>query len=225
MNSLYNAPSMTCSPESLAERIIESPGVYNPNGPHHEFKDRGHGFKVDMEQIPPGSELFDDLVDRSASMIHERFGGIPRLIISIANGGHPWADAIGESFGSETEVLHTEKDGYGQANLNFAARCALRHAKPQKLVIIDDLGTTGASIMPVYRSVNFASRLRHRIPEQSVFYVATRKPYLTYLKRNKVPYDAAVNLDIPTFSTEESCATEPAGLCRRGIELIRRPKG
>lgn len=213
---------MICSSEVLAERILQSAEVYNPHGPHHEFKDGGHGYKVDMEQIPPGSELFVDLVDTSANLIYERLGRIPSVIISVANGGHQWADAIGDKFGDDVKVLHTEKNGHGQAVLGFLSRCALRHAEPEELLIVDDLGTTGASIMPVYKQVNFGSKLRYRIPHQSVFYVATRKPYLTYLKRNMVPYDTAVNLDVPTFSNEGSCDSEPEGLCHKGVELIRR---
>lgn len=215
---------MICSPENLAERILGLTEVYDPNGPHHEFKDGGHGHKVDMEQIPPESELFADLVDTSASQIRERYGGIPSLVIGIANGGNPWADAIGEALGPEATVLHTEKNGHGQAVLNFAARCALRHARPDEIVLVDDLGTTGASVMPVYKQINFGSRLRHRIPAQSVFYVATRKSYLTHLKRNMVPYDSAVDLDLPTFRDEEQCVNRDDGLCRNGIELIRRAK-
>jgi hypothetical protein len=222
-DNTYNAASMIRSPEYLAEQILGSPDVYNPHGPHHEFKDGGHGHKVDMEQIPPDSELFGDLVDTSTSMIRERMGSIPGVIISIANGGHPWADAIGEAMGADTTVLHTKKNGHDQAVLGFEARCKLRHASAQELVIIDDLGTTGASCMPVYRQINFGSRLRHRIPNQSVFYIATRQPYLTYLKRNMVPYGLAVNLDVVTFKDEDRCLQDPDGLCHKGIELVKRP--
>ena len=204
---IYNASRMICSPENLAERILELPEVYNPNGPHHECKDGGHGHKVDT----------------SVDKIHQRVG-IPTLIISIANGGHPWADAIGEALGPETTVLRTEKNGHDQAVLNFAARCALRHARPDEIVLVDDLGTTGASVMPVYKQINFGSRLRHRIPTQAVFYIATRKSYLTHLKRNMVPYDSAVDLNLPTFRDEEQCLSRDDGLCRNGVELIKRPK-
>lgn len=221
-NNTYNAASMIRNPEYLAEQILGLPDVYSPLGPHHEFKDGGHGYKVDMEQISPDSELFGDLVDTSTSMIQERMGGIPGVIISIANGGQPWADAIGETMGPKTTVLHTKKNGHDQAVLGFEARCKLRHASAQELVIIDDLGTTGASCMPLYRQINFGSRLRNRIPNQSVFYIATRQPYLTYLKRNMVPYDMAVNLDVKTFRDEARCLEGPDGLCGKGVELVKR---
>lgn len=213
---------MIRSPEYLAEQILGSPDVYDPHGPHHEFKDGGHGYKVDMEQIPPDSGLFSDLVDTSVHKIRSRLGGIPEVIISIANGGHPWADAIGECFDGESKVIHSEKDGYDQADLNFTGRCALRHVKPQKLLIVDDLGTTGASVMPVYKRVNFGSRLRYRIPSQSVFYIATRQRYLTHLKYNKVPYDMAVDLGVRTFRDEKQCLEDPDGLCQKGVELVKR---
>lgn len=206
----------------LAERILSVPEAYDPTGPHHEFKDHGHGYKADMEAIVPGSPLFNDLVDASAEKISEGNPNIPDVIIGIANGGIPWARAIGEKLGPEVEVIDTEKDENKLALLSIVNRSRLRRMRPKRLLYIDDLGTTGASILPVYNQVNFRTRLLEPIPDQSVFYVAARQEKMRRLSRLKIAYSIAVNLNLRTFMNQTACEQEADGLCRNGVELILR---
>jgi hypoxanthine phosphoribosyltransferase len=210
------------SVEELEQRITNHKPTYNSEGPHHEFKDGGHGYKVDMEQIPQGSVLFNDLIDIASEKITENNSRIPEVIISIANGGHPWAQSLGKMLGSDTTVIETTKNSDNVPLLSLEARKLLRVIQPYRLVYVDDLGTTGASILPAYNQVNFSSRLQQPIRHQSVFYIATRQERLRRLRREKISYSSAVCLNLRTFRDKSECETDLEGLCGQNIPLIKR---
>lgn len=210
------------SPDSLADRILAVPKVHEIHGPHHEFKDGGHGFKADIEEVLHDQPLFDELVDLSAQRILDVNPILPQVIIGIANGGNPWAVAIGKKLGGNIEVIETEKDENKLALLTPLSRLLLRKILPERVVYIDDLGTTGASILPAYDQVNFKSRLVKHIPDQSVYYVTARQQRLHRLRRRKIPYVIGVDLDLRTFKNQSECETAEDGLCRNNVELIRR---
>jgi len=208
------------SPESLADRILAVPKVHDVHGPHHEFKDGGHGFKADIEAVLDDQLLTDELVEISVERIVSVSPVIPQVIIAIANGGIPWAEAIGKKLGAK--VMETEKDENEDALLAADSRSKLRKLLPESLLYVDDLGTTGASILPVYHQVNFKTRLPKHIQHQSVYYVTARQQRLRRLRSRSIPYTIGVQLDLKTFTNQRECETAEDGLCKNGVELIRR---
>lgn len=202
------------------------PGVYDQTDPppvHNEFKDGGHGVKVDMEFIPPGSVLFNDLIIASAEKIKSTHEQIPQVIIGIANGGNPWALALADKLG--VEGVETEKDENDHALMPYESRLAMRKIMPDEVLIADDQGTTGTSTLPVIEQVQLNKmRNRHPVKRISVFYIVQRQLALPKLDERKIPHDSLITLDIKTYKDARACETDPQGYCTRGIKLIPHKK-
>lgn len=203
--------------ELLTKRVLEEPGVYDSPIVHHEFKNGGHGRKLDMENIKPGTDLFDDLITASAARVRSHLR-MPEVIIGIANGGNPWGLALAEELG--VEGLESEKDKKDRAVLPYASRLAMRRIKPDEVKIVDDLGTTGSSCKPLIEQLETnGMKSRHPVGRISVFYIVQRQLILPELDEIEISHNSLITLDLPTFKDAKACANDSEGFCANGVEL------
>lgn len=205
---------------NFEQRILDYPDVYDPEDVHHEFKDGGHGRKVDLESIDTNSGLYSELVIASGRKIVELCDGTPDVLIGIANGGNHWARDIAEEIGPDVLALETHKTKRG-STLEYGARLMLRNIRPDCVVIVDDLGTTGRSCVPVAKQLQHNGiRSMHRLNTLKAFFIATRNSRLRFLERRNIAFESLAQLHIPTYKNADACKEDSDGFCARGVQLI-----
>jgi orotate phosphoribosyltransferase len=190
--------------------IIDEEGVL-----HHEFHDGGHGRKVHMDKIDRGSELYNEIVEHSARAIKHRRPNVGRLVVvGAADGAIDLGFSVARKLPQETTIgLRSEKVN-GIVRITEAAKLVVASFKPELAVVIDDVGTTGKTVVPL------AGDLQEAGAEQvEAQYVLQRQETLRYLDEAGFAYYSLVKHVLPTLSRTECMEF---GDCSRGVPLVKR---
>jgi hypoxanthine phosphoribosyltransferase len=208
---------MTEVTERLGEIILDYPNVYDPPNIHHEFKDGGHGRKLDLEALESNGRIYQGLIYCMARAIEERYNPLPNVLIGLANGGSRFADDLAVEIDGEVESLGTKKEDSRSVFLTYSAHQYLKDNDPEFVLLIDDVGTTGKTIRPVVKEVKYNNKDRR----VEAFFAWQRQPQLRYLDYADIVYDSLIKIFLPTYPSEDECR-QGEGYCARGVKLVRR---
>ncbi len=194
------------------ESIIDSPGV------HHEFSRGMHGRKIDFDKISDESQLYQDWLAITEGTLRERYSPLPEVIVGVANGTNRVSRDLARRLGIVgLETYKPEKDPR-TILLSMHAMNIIRAMRLRRLVVIEDVGTTGSnSVQPA-----LAARDQLHVPDVSVLLTWQRRSHLELLDGADIPYGAIINDEQPTYSPEE-CASD--GYCAAGWQLIPHSRG
>lgn len=213
-------PELEVRIADLRDRILTDPiEVLDPPTQHHQFASLvNHGRKLDMDRIPPGSDLYWQLAGTYSEWINETYSDRqPDILIGIANGANRLATTMSASVGAKgAKGLETYKKDSKTVGLTDVARFAIQSAdtKPRFVLVVEDVGTTGgttSTIIPELRELG--------IPRIEVAHAWIRNTTLKVLDKALIPYGAVIHEPLPTFS-QEDCRDLPNGFCNQGILLI-----
>jgi hypothetical protein len=206
---------MSVNIETFRDHIIVS-DVLDREGIHHEFSKGMHGQKLDFDVIPDNYPLYREWIDVAASYISDSFPRLPQVIVGVANGTNRVALDTARKFDGRVFGAVSEKDKQNSKILYLASMTGrlIRAMKPEFVVVIEDVGTTGSNAVQVARQVLEAGA-------QSVEVINTwqRRPQLELLDEAGIPHRAIINEPLPTYSPED-CATR--GFCSDSWKLIPR---
>ena len=191
--------------------------IVDPERVHSEFSQQPvgmHGQKVDFGKIVIGSPLFDEWVDITARTIYSLYPAdeLPRVLLAVAKGTNPLVEPVAAELGKKVVGLPTEKvDGIPMPTAE-TYRC-LQLLRPDLLLVLDDVGTTGrnASMVAHYG-------LKAGANYTEVLFTWQRQERLHRLLETNIVYHSVIKHLLPTF-TPEDCRTLPEGLCSQGWRL------
>jgi orotate phosphoribosyltransferase len=200
--------------------IIEA-GVLDPEGTHHEFVSGMHGRKLDFDTIPTGSNLYSEWTQVAADFIVENFEtspAVPTVIVGVANGTNRVALDTARRFEGRAIGLVSEKDRDDSKVLRLTriAHKTIHLLRPQLVIVLEDVGTTGSNSVQVAKGVQEAGA-------QSVAVVTTwkRRERLERLEEANISYQAIIDEPLTTYSPEDCQQT---GFCSEGWDFIPREK-
>lgn len=203
--------------ETFRNHIIEA-GVLDPVGVHHEFVSGMHGRKLDFDTVEEGTQLYQEWIDATSSYIRDQFPELPEVIIGVANGTNRVALDTARRFNGEVFGAVSKKDKQNSKELYLGVRALslIEGLKPELVVVLEDVGTTGSNSVQVAQHCLAAGALKVEV-------VTTwkRRPRLERLEEAGVPYRAIIDEELDTY-TPEDCADQ--GYCSMGYEFIPRDK-
>lgn len=204
------------SVEAFRQNILDSGYVLDPEGIHHEFVSGMHGQKLDFDNIEEDDNLYKQWTDVAANYIRDRYVPLPEMIIGVANGTNRTALDTARHFDGDVIGLVSKKDPQNSKKLwlgGIASR-AIAQMRPNLVVVLEDVGTTGGN------SVQVATACLDR-GAKNVEVVTTwqRRAELEKLDEANIPHRAIINEPLPTY-TPEDC--QDHGFCAQGYELIER---
>lgn len=201
--------------EDFKANLLEA-GILDQEGVvHHEFRDGGHGRKAHMDRIEGGSELYTEMVELNASAIRDRHPNIGRLVVvGAADGAIDLGFSVARKLPQETTIgLRSEKVN-GIVRLTEAAKLVVASFKPELAVVVDDVGTTGKTVVPLAGDLQEAGA-----DQVEAQYVLQRQETLHYLDEAGFAYYSLVKHVLPTLSRTECMEF---GDCSRGVPLVKR---
>jgi len=197
------------------DHIIEA-GVLDPEGVHHEFVSGMHGRKLDFDTIETGTPLYQEWIDVAASYIEREFPELPQVIMGVANGTNRVAQDTAARFNDEIFGLVSAKDEQKSKKLYLPPETedVISDIKPELVVVLEDVGTTGSnSVQVALQSLGAGAK------EVEVVATWQRRPHLEKLEEAGIAYRAIIKEVLPTYSPE-GCQAE--GFCAQGWEFISR---
>lgn len=203
--------------EAFKHNIIEA-GVLDPDGVHHEFVSGIHGQKLDFDIIPTGSPLYQEWTEIAANFIKQEYSVLPQVIIGVANGTNRVALDTARRFEGKVFGTVSEKDEQNSKVLRLSEMAGrlITAMKPELVVVIEDVGTTGS---------NSVQDARHSLAAgaQDVEVVTTwqRRPQLERLMSLGISYRAIIYEPLTTYVADE-CSS--SGFCAQGWQFIPRVK-
>lgn len=204
--------------ETFRTNLIESGIVLDPEGTHHEFVSGMHGRKLDFDNIEERDPLYSEWTEVAAGFIEDEFPRLPEVIIGVANGTNRTALDTARRFNGDVLGLTSFKNPQNSKDLYLTslARRVMKGIKPELVVVLEDVGTTGSN------SVRVAAACRDA-GAQKVEVVTTwkRRPVLERLEEADIPYRAIIDEELPTYSPEDC---QDHGFCSEGWEFIERAK-
>ena len=204
--------------EAFQAHILEA-GVLDPPTVHHEFVSGKHGRKLDFDTIDIDSELYQEWVYANVDFIGHEFSRTPEVILGVANGTNRLALDVARRFNGQALGLVSEKDANNSKilSLNWLAARVISGIKPELVVVVEDVGTTGSN------SVQVAVHARE-LGAKQVVVVPTwqRQPSLGKLDEAGISYIPIIGETLPTFDKEDC---ETVGFCAvEGALFIPREK-
>lgn len=203
--------------ETFRNHIIESEvRVMDPEGVHHEFSAGGHGQKLDFDNIPTGSELYNEWVQTAADYIHEEYDELPDVILGVANGTNRVALDVARKFDGAVFGAVSGKSPENSKKL-YLPKSTLRligGMVPKFVLVLEDVGTTGSNSVQVAEQAR-ATGAKH----VEVLDTWQRRPQLERLDEAGIAYRAIINEPLTTYSPEEC---RESGFCAQGWEFIPR---
>jgi len=190
----------------LASEAVDSDGV------HHEFNQGLHGRKIDFDKIPSDSDLFQLWVELVARSIEEFYPQPPDTLVGVASGSNRLVEPISERLRIHPTALKTEKKIRSQPMLTDVARRAIEIARPQFVLVVEDLGTRGTNALSVVRSVQAAGAQK-----VEVLNTLQRSPELELLRVNNISYRSILTHLLTTYTADEC---KSSGHCADGWRLI-----
>ncbi len=207
---------MKVSPFEL-ELEWRAAGIVDEGEIHSEFSQTPplHGQKVNVDALKKGSKEFCDTVYTTASQLHAIYGSVMlenTVLVSTANGANRFLQPISQQLG--ITGFETVKVAPGVAHLDTDAYKQIHTLSPELVVVLDDVGSTGATTT---RPVEDARCAGAECVE--VLYMWQRVPVLPRLEELNVGYRAIINTPMPTY-TQQECATLPQGFCSREWDVV-----
>ncbi len=200
---------------TLQERIdafevhLEQGGIIGDESQriHQEFKKGQHGIKVDFGHaaIAEGTALFSEWVDVTHDYIEGEYRQLPDGLVRVDSGTNALVGAVIKKFGTHVLDIATEKKP--DIGLTHAARKIITHERPNFLLVLDDVGTTGSTTRSVVDQIE-----RLGVPRVEVLYALQRTVSLPYLAR--VAVQSMIRRPMPTYEPEQ------CRYCHEGYELI-----
>lgn len=197
----------------LMERVEGEPLVLDPNNIHHEFIDGGHGQKLDMGNIDTNSELFAFWMRTLNTAIEEKIDTKPDMLVGVANGANRIAQCMAPMLGNDVEGMKTVKLPDKSLILAELTDVAVKHLKPDFVLICEDVTTTGSSSLQVVRGLRSLG-----VERVEVFSTWERKLYLPRFDEEDVVHHTVIKKQLKTYKDKEAC--EAKGYCAQGIELV-----
>ncbi|MCA9334253.1 phosphoribosyltransferase [Candidatus Saccharibacteria bacterium] len=191
--------------------------AYDPIGEHHEFRSGLHGRKYDLSKIRENGQLYGAMLGLNVELIETDMSiDQPLVIAGVDSGTIEFAHDVAAMVGHpEVQAVDSEKDPEsGMLSLTDIARDAIwaLHDRQPKIVILDDVGTTGGSLVPLFvDAINYLG-----IDDVVAQYTVQRSAVLRKLE-GYYPYRAVI-VDPQVDYTEEACVDR--GFCSRGSRLI-----
>jgi orotate phosphoribosyltransferase len=193
-------------------------GVLEHVGEHSEFASGMHGQKLDFDKIPDGSDLYTEWVDTNVSFIKDQFPNLPEIIVGVANGTNRLALDVARKFNGDIIGAVSRKDESDDKKLYLSdvTRKLVRCLRPEFVLVVEDVGTTGSN------SVQVAEQLvRARAQRVEVLTTWKRRPHLERLDEAKIPYRAIIDEQLPTY-LPAGCKAD--GFCAEGWKFNPRQK-
>jgi len=225
---------MTTEKANIEKEILEYPGVCDPGHLHHEFYDGRHGMRLDLGSIHTSSQLYGKLITGQANDLSNIYeNGIPKVLISAAERGNQIVHDIADELQDGVIAMTAEKDNRGRALLaNFAGRALLRRLRPELILVIADVGTTGKSVRPLVEQLHRNSGLDKSSKQKQqnnvkvdAYFCWQRQARLKNLERSlrnyhKVSYNSYIVHPLKIFQNDQACKDDPEGFCANNVELI-----
>ena len=201
--------------EEFKQHVIDA-GVLDAEGIHHEFVSGSHGRKLDFDIIETGSPLYEEWIDVTSDFIADNFPDLPAIIIGVANGTNRVALDTARRLGDGVTGFVSEKDPKNSKVIRLGDETSKRiqAIRPELVVVVEDVGTTGGSSVQVARNA-----LEAGAKEVEVFTTWQRRPQLERLIELGVPYRAIIKEILPTYDPDEC---RESGFCSQGWQLIPR---
>ena len=196
-------------------------GILDPDeGPerqHHEFKSGLHGRKLDFDEIPTGSDLYEDWVAVNVNALHGRSVGNHTsllAVVGVANGTNRLAKSVGaamqkngaryiETRKNEGEVFLDEELDEDISDLILLNGL---------VVVLEDVGTTGSTALRVARYIFEAG-----CKNTEVLFTWQRSEHLSAFDGEKdVAAASVIRHSLPVYSPDD------CSLCREGSLFIPR---
>ena len=201
--------------EVFRRHIIEA-GVLDPTGVHHEFAQGLHGRKLDFDLIFTNSPLYSEWIDAAADFMGVAYPRLPEIIIGVANGTNRVALDVARKFDGKVFGAVSEKDEQNSKVLRLSATAGklITALKPEFVVVLEDVGTTGSNSVQVANASLTAGA-------RAVEVVTTwqRRPRLERLVESSIPYRAIINEALATYTSQECQAS---GFCSDNWQFIPR---
>jgi orotate phosphoribosyltransferase len=198
---------------AFRENIMDSGYVLDPEPVHSEFVSGKHGRKLDFDKIDDDDPLYKEWTEIAADFIQQEFPRLPEVIIGVANGTNRTALDTARRFNGQVLGLVSEKDPDNSKRLYLSsiAGRAIEAIKPELVVVLEDVGTTGSNSVQVAVDSRDAGA-------RSVEVVTTwqRREHLERLEEAGIPHRAIINEPLPTYTPEE-CRSH--GFCAEGWEF------
>jgi orotate phosphoribosyltransferase len=191
--------------------------IIDPVGVHHEFGSKDpvmHGPKIDMDLILDDDPHYSQWVDVSEQYIREKYKTLPEVLIGVANGANRLALDTARRFGGIVIGLVSIKDEQTkQIKLSKRTQRVIAGLKPELVIVMDDVGTTGSN------SVQVATKVLD-LGAQNVEVLNTwqRRPQLEKLDEENIRYHALIEEPLPTYTVDE-CNLLIEGFCKQGWRL------
>ncbi len=194
--------------EAFKAAILSS-GILDKEGTHHVFSQGLHGRKIDFDLIDDGSSLFRQWVSLTADFIKVNYAPMPEILIGVANGTNRLALAVAEKLGLKGLTTIKPEGSRNQPILTEESKKVLQDIKPDFLVILEDVGTTGTNSSSVSKSVRELG-----IKNFEVINTWQRSENLRLLDETRVPYKAVIKEVLVSYKPEE------CDYCKKGWELL-----
>lgn len=203
------------SVESFKSHIIDA-GVLDPEGTHHEFVSGMHGRKLDFDIIESDTLLYSEWIDVTTSFVEEQFPDLPEVILGVANGTNRVALDVARKFNGKVFGAVSEKNPQNSKELYLsdATGKLISALKPDLVVVIEDVGTTGSNSVQVARHA-----LASGAQEVKVVTTWKRRPNLERLQESGIPYMAIIDEPLTTYEADE-CRS--SGYCEQNWQFIPR---
>ncbi len=202
--------------EAFRDRVMTDPvGVLDPPTQHHEFVSGNHGRKLDFDKILTGSDFFKQWTNVYAQWISERYrNDLPDALIGVANGANRLSSSVAPFVVDTISGLLTDKVDKKTVKANSASRFIIQQLKPEFVLIIEDVGTTGSTTATLVEDLQSlgVSRIEAVTTWQ-------RNPNLEQLDKLGIMYSSMIPEALPMFKPEE-CRSNSEGFCNQGVLLI-----
>lgn len=205
--------------EAFRDHVINSGYVLDPEGEHSEFVSGMHGQKLDFDTIETGSELYQEWVQANNDFLIAELNDIPEVLLGVANGTNRLSEDVARNFHPTAVTgLVSEKDPQNSKILRLTkvANEVIRTAKPNLVIVLEDVGTTGSNSVQVAAAA-------HEAGAKDVLVVPTwkRRERLERLDEAGIRYQALIDEPLPTY-TPEAC--REIGFCALGWKFKPRNK-
>lgn len=205
---------------AFEKNLLTSGQVIEPEGIHSEFASGMHGQKIDFDKLDDKDPLYGDWIEVSVDYLRETFPRLPAFIIGVANGTNRVVHDMAKRMKGSVVALESEKDREDSKvlHLHHSTARLIAAVRPEFVVVIEDVGTTGSNSVQVAQAALDAGA-----GDAVVVTTWKRRPQLERLEEAGIDHQAIIDNPLPTY-TPEDCENLPEGFCAQGWELNLRNK-